>query len=474
MISRSRSQKKRRVEVLIFGVLAAAPVGLVQAQTAIQILTAGCAQDARKFCAGVPAGNGQIIACLKQNKDSLSDQCKQAAAQVSRMNAGGPPGTLPGAPAPPAANPVAHSGASLTGKSASGADGSYLNLKKVQISGPGADSAHPTQPAFELLIPSSWTIKGNVTVGGSPSGCYANLFALSLTATSPDQTTAFAAGPDYSWQYADDPTVLKNLNDPNMRAPGPNGKPCPVAKPMRAEDYIRQNILKLYPSGTTVVSVAPFPQLDEIVHKRLGLAPGGATAGAVRTEAIRVRLAYQQDGKDLEAWVAVCVVQNVYTAGRGSFYDSDAMSLVAFSAPKGKLDANDKLFQVIVGSIQPEPPWVTYSNGVVAMLNKAQAQKVARINQMWSQFYARAAQTINAETANAMKGADASSFHEDQNIRGVQTFVDPATGKTQELSNLYDQAWQNGSDEYVMSNDPNFNPNQQLSGNWSELKAVNP
>ena len=83
------------------------------------------------------------------------------------------------------------------------------------------------------------------------------------------------------------------------------------------------------------------------------------------------------------------------------------------------------------------------------------------------------AQTINGVTANAIRGADASSFHEDQNIRGVQTFRDPTTGKTQELSNLYDHAWQDGSNDYILSNDPTLNPNAHLSGNWSELQPVN-
>jgi hypothetical protein len=347
-------------------------------------------------------------------------------------------------------------------------------MKKVQIMGPGPDAAHPTVPAFDLMIPSAWNIKGGVTFGGSPSGCYADIFAINLQAMSADESTAFAAGPDFSWQYADDPSVLKSLNDPNRRALGVGGKPCPVAKPMTAEDYIRQNILKLYPSGTKVVSVAPFPELNEIVRKRQGLPPGNSNTGSTRTEAVRVRLAYQKEGKDLEDWVAVGIVVNIYPAGNGSFYDSHATSLVAFSAPRGQLDGNDKLFQVIVGSIQPEPQWVKYSGGVLSKLYQAQAQKVATMNQMWSQFYMHAAQTINGVTANAMRGADASTFHADQNIRGVQTFVDPATGKTQELSNLYDHAWQNGSNEYIMSNDANFNPNEHLSGDWSQLQAVNP
>lgn len=492
---KSRLRLRRLTGAMVVTAVAAAQLGPAHAQSAIQILTAGCADDARKFCSDVPSGGGRIMACLKQNKDSLSDQCKQAAAQASRMSAGGAQSGAPAAPstgsstspsnaadaliaAPPPtlqSAPARTSNAAVNGKPlTAGPAGSYLVMKRVQLTGPGADAAHPTVPAFDLMIPSTWKIQGGVRFGGSPSGCFSDIFAINLRASSTDESTVFAAGPDYSWQYADDPAVLKSLNDPGRRALGVGGKPCPVAQPMKAEDYIRQNILKLYPSGTTVVSVAPFPELNEIVRKRQGLPPGNGNTGATHTEAVRVRLAYQKDGKDVEDWVAVAVVVNVYPAGHGSFYDSHATSLVSFSAPKGKLDANAKLFQVIVSSIQPEPQWVTYSGGVLTKLYQAQAQKVANIDQMWSQFYMHAAQTINGVTANAMRGADASSFHEDQNIRGVQTFRDPTTGKTQELSNLYDHAWQNGSNEYIMSNDPNFNPNEHVSGDWSQLQAVNP
>ena len=485
-------------------VCAAVHGSLVHAQSAVEILKAGCAEDARKFCANVPSGGGRIIACLKQNKESLSDKCKQAAAQASVLSGGGAPGApaaapptgasnfsgassdaLPGAPAaaPSSTNgatasptkPARTQAAAASGRPVTAGDpASYLVMKKVQITGPGPDAAHPTMPAYDLLIPSTWKIQGGVSFGGSPSGCFADIFAISLKATSADGSTSFAAGPDYSWQYADDPAVLKKLNDPNRRALGVGGKPCPVAKPMKAEEYIRQNILKLYPSGVTAASVAPFPELNEGLRKRQGLSPGNGAAGTTRTEAVRVRLAYQKDGKALEEWMAVGVVVNIYPAGNGSFYDSHAMSLVALSAPKGALDANEKLFQVIISSIQPEPRWVSYSGGVLSKLYQAQAQKAANADQMWAQFYTHAAQTINGVTQNAMRGADASVFHEDQNIRGVQTFRDPATGRTQELSNLYDHAWQNGSNDYVMSNDPSFNPNQQLSGSWSQLQAVNP
>jgi hypothetical protein len=43
-----------------------------------------------------------------------------------------------------------------------------------------------------------------------------------------------------------------------------------------------------------------------------------------------------------------------------------------------------------------------------------------------------------------------------------------------ELSNQYGHAWLNGANQYVMSDDPNFNPNANLSGNWTQLQAVQP
>lgn len=56
----------------------------------------------------------------------------------------------------------------------------------------------------------------------------------------------------------------------------------------------------------------------------------------------------------------------------------------------------------------------------------------------------------------------------------MQTFRDPTTGRKVELSNQYGHAWLNGANEYVMSDDPKFNPNAQLSGSWNQLQPVPP
>ena len=55
-----------------------------------------------------------------------------------------------------------------------------------------------------------------------------------------------------------------------------------------------------------------------------------------------------------------------------------------------------------------------------------------------------------------------------QTVRGVETYVDPATNSKMELPNGYSDAWTNGTD-YVMSNDPRFDPNVGSSQNWQRL-----
>ncbi len=84
----------RRLGVLtLCAVVTTAPSALAQDSTAADILRAGCAGDVQRFCANVAPGGGRIIACLKEHRDVVSDQCKQAAAKVAAMS--GNPGSNP-------------------------------------------------------------------------------------------------------------------------------------------------------------------------------------------------------------------------------------------------------------------------------------------------------------------------------------------------------------------------------------------
>jgi hypothetical protein len=176
----------------------------------------------------------------------------------------------------------------------------------------------------------------------------------------------------------------------------------------------------------------------------------------------------------MEGWVALAMVTRVFPEGRGSFYDCHAIDFMALRSPKRKLDANDKLFKVMLSSVRLEPQWLGYSNATIVKFYKAEAQKEATEEQIWANLQNKITQTILGVTANQQRGSDAAAFGADQNIRGVQTFRDPTTGGTLELSNQYDHAWLNRSNECIMSDDPNFNPNAHFSGSWNQLQAARP
>jgi hypothetical protein len=255
-------------------------------------------------------------------------------------------------------------------------------------------------------------------------------------------------------------------------------KACPVRAPVRAEEFLRQDVAKKCTKGCSVVSVEPFPELAEMVRHQLGMPPAaaGANTGNTRIDAARMRLDFNDDkGQPAEAWVTAAIVVHIMPGGgRGAAYDWHAVNVMSFGAPKGKLDANEKLFKLMIGTIHPELEWQKMSNGYIAQLYQMKAKQVAIQAQAVATFRQHAADVINGVTANQIAGANQASFGQDQLVRGVQTFRDPATGGTYELSNQYDHAWLNGANEYVMSDDPNFNPNGNVNGNWNQLEVVRP
>jgi hypothetical protein len=479
--------------LMLCGVASGMPYAHADDAAAMAILRTGCTEDAQRLCAGVQPGGGRVLACLKEHKDALSDKCKQAAQQAAAASGGNPAPAPPSATSPSTPPPIAttpppsssghaskpssHSSASAGGHpgASDAVSGSYLRMKKAQImvilsTAPNS----PQQPGVEMLIPTTWEFKGEAQVGTGRSGCFCDAFPIVWEAKSADGGTRFQGIPNYSWQYSDDPQEMRKLNDPNRRQVGGNGKVCPVSKPLTAEQFFRENLMALLPSGTTLVSIEPYPELNEMARLQMGLGPNDGGNGGIRTDAIRARVEFQKDNKSTEAWLTAAVVMRTYRVGRGSLYDLHAIDLMSFTAPKGKLEGNEKLLRVMMTSIKTTPEYGAFANKYIASFYQMQAKKEAMIDQINAKLQQDITQTYMQISANAMRGSEQSFLAADQNIRGVQTFRDPSTGHTMELSNQYDHAWLNGANEYVMSDDPNFNPNAQLSGSWNQLQAVRP
>jgi hypothetical protein len=461
-----------------------------------------CASDVQKLCAGVPSGGGRIVACLKQHKDQVSDGCKQAILSTMGQSSGaaGSASRVPPAaasPSPSAANPapalVEHHDspsapsapstpvsppASHSSKSASGPGDRYFLMKQVKIIDQGLGQG---KPAYDLMIPTTWDFKGWVNVGVAEGGCFGDWFSVVGDAKSPDNSVELQILPQFTWQYVDDPAGQRQMQTQNQNDVKFGMKACPVRAPVRAEEFLRHDLVPKCTKvckNTTVVSSEPYPELEETVRHQLGLPPAAAAGNAsnTRIDAARLRVAFDDDkGQPAEGWMAAAIVVHTMPGGgRGAAYDWHAVNILFFHAPKGQLDANDKLFKMIASTIHPEPEWQKWSNGIIASLYQKKQEELAKQAAIIAAFRQHVADVINGVTANQMAGANQAFLGQDQLIRGVQTFRDPSTGGTYELSNQYDHAWLNGANQYVMSDDTNFNPNGNLDGNWTQLKAVRP
>ncbi len=440
-----------------------------------------CSGDVQRFCSGVQAGGGRILACLKQHKSDVSDACKQAVIAASQgakgdARAGGdsapaavehPAGGGGGIRAPaPTATPSARQSQASADATATKGHRNY-KMKQVQIIDKSSDK--PNTVAYNLLIPPTWKFDGFVAAGAGTSGCFFDFFAMSAGAKSADGSIEMQMMPQTTWQYVDDPAGQKYLTHQNELDTKYGMKPCKVRAPVRAAELMKQSILPQLRNGKTVVSIDPYPELDQLARGRLGLLP--ASSGTIRTDAARARLSYDDDkGRPVEEWITAVVVVRTVPAGRGSGYDWRLVNLMSLRAPKGQLDGNDKLFLLIASTLHPDPSWKNYSDGVITKLYQAKAQEIAKQNAIIAQFQQHVIETINGVVANQQAGAERAAYGQDQIIRGVQTFRDPSSGATFEMSSQYNHAWLNGNNEYIMSDDPNYNPNGDLNGSWTQLQ----
>jgi hypothetical protein len=445
---------------MLFGLFTAAAIESAAAEqpsaapsTSLNEVRAACQADAQNLCPGVQAGGGRILNCLAQHKDTVSDACKQALMKAGQSQDQGQ-GNGQGQSAPSTVQATSDH---------------YYHMKRVQID----DQGNKLPAAVDVMIPTTWQFHGTISAMGGMGGCFADLESVSIHAQSADGSIVFESMPDFTFQYADDPNTVRTMTQEGQAFAKGGIKPCPVMPPQRATEFLQQQIIPKFHAGQRVVSVDPYPEFNQLLRQRLGLPlKDTGNQGTLRTDAARARLEYDRDGRSFEEWVTVAEWMRLFPAGRGNVYDCHAVMLMSFSAPKGQLDRNEKLFRLMAFNITHDPNWDAQVNKMIAILYRQQQAEEAKRSQMIAQFQQHVADTVNEVTANSMRGANQAAFGEDQNIRGVQTFRNPQTGATFELSNLHDHAWLNGTNEYVMSDDPNFNPNGQLNGSWTALQPV--
>ena len=502
----SWSNRLPRSSILLAVLGLAAQVPASAQSAPIEAARAACSADLQQFCAGVQAGGGRMLACLKEHRDQVSPACQQAVRSALQGSAGGasaaagqageaptsasaplasPTSAAPTAPAAAAASSGARPASTSASKQpiahASSGAAHYFELKRftttTKVTTTATDPGHELK-VYSLLAPADWNLVGGASSNPDVGSCFSDLIQVNGVVKTSDGAYGMVLIPQSTFRYAEDPAIRQQWEQRDRFDEKYKLKGCPIVAPMRAADFIRNNLVWKFHKDKPQVTSEPFPELEQLVRAELGLGrqSGGTGPGATRVEAARVRTATTSlKGAAVdEWWSAVIVVRTLPVGGRGTGYDWHAEQITVFQTPSGKLDGYDKLYRVMATSIRLDPQFVSSTTAMINKLYVTWAQEMQKQNAIVAAFQQHVIETLQGVTANQQRGSMVAAYGADQLVRGVQTFRDPSTGRTVELSNLYDHAWANGNDQYIVTDDPNFNPNGRMNGNWGELQLVRP
>jgi hypothetical protein len=340
-------------------------------------------------------------------------------------------------------------------------------------------------PAMTLLIPTDWQFQGSAQ-WGQFSGCTTSRVQTSFKSGSADGRLGVELYPPYYWQWSDDQATQRNMQVGNQQKAQVGGKPCDVMPPMSAADFLRRYAVPKLRPGKQIVAIEPWPEVLQEVQQTARETEASwartSTPMQVRSDVARARLQYSLNGQPVEEWITVIIDINgrvwpTYNVnggqGRAMHYDCSAYSMFALRAPQGQLTAKQSFFRMIAKTIKMDPNWQAQVNGVASNIAKIDQKGVADR----AAIVAKNSDDINKIIKEGYEGRqktnDAAAANYSQTQRDVETFRNPTTGETMELSNLYGHAWVNDKGEYLLADHAGVDPNTVFKDSkWTALQQV--
>jgi hypothetical protein len=265
-------------------------------------------------------------------------------------------------------------------------------------------------------------------------------------------------------------------------------KECDIMPPMTPGEFLRRMVVPRVRPDAQVAAIEPLPEvaqkLQEKVCDQENMAARAGMHVRIRADAGRARLTYTLNGQAAEEWItavtSAAVVPmpsfNMATGqmGQAAYYTCGGHLIFGLRAPQGQLAAREKFFDLILSTIQVDPEWQGRITQVLVNMQAADSKGARDRSAIIAQNGRDIGNIINQTYQNRQRAEDASAEQFSQYIRGVETYRNPRTGETVELSNQYGYAWVNNQNEYILTDSPGFDPNVTLKGNWTALERTKP
>jgi hypothetical protein len=330
-----------------------------------------------------------------------------------------------------------------------------------------------------MLLPTDWQSQG-ATTWNVKDNC--NTIQTTLHASGPDGR-GFDVFPTYNWIWADDPRPLQQIFAQKAQL---GAHACDVIAPMGATDYLRKNLARVRP-GAQLVAIEPAPKLMQLLQQQARQAEQSAAQyklqQRVRPDVIRARLKYSLNGRPVEEWL---IVATIITGTLGPSYNaatnqqtqaftySCVANMTAERTPEGQLDSSEKFFELINSTYRVSEEWQRRVSGQALAVQQIELKGVRDRSAIVAKNADDIANIQRQGYENRQKSEDHVFGQISENTRGVETYRNPASGETIELSNQYGHAWVNNRGEYLLSDQAGFDPSVTFKEDWKPLEHVKP
>ncbi|HLL89381.1 MAG TPA: PDZ domain-containing protein [Tepidisphaeraceae bacterium] len=384
---------------------------------------------------------------------------------LTRAALGAPPAPAPAPPGPPpvraAPPPPDHNNAGAPRPArpddAPAPATGRVKLVRQVINDPQVDN----RPAFEFLLPEGWQARGGIVWDHNTS----------MLATVQVQLSDPASGAAVTWL----PTshFAFHSNAPVHTPVGSNWLGQTFLPPVTDPHQFVQT----YWAGGNGGALAHLRGARPVtVEDRPAVAQEYLRGfDGWRAQASRVRYAYEQDGR---AWEEdVYLVLNYAPQVDRQLFTWNVQGAIACRAPRGELDRRGGLFKALTTNAAVTPEWAaTYQVCREMFRNRVRGAiaDAARFGQQLREYndhIAKLGQQIHEER---MRSRDRISEAQREYLGGVETYHDPHQHRSFYMPAGYKQYWTNQRGEYLLSDDPTFNPNAGDTADWRQMERRDP
>jgi len=336
----------------------------------------------------------------------------------------------------------------------------FRNFSFVDQQGTGLE-------VFNFLMPVDWQFEGGINWILDNPAMPATIPFRVYNTKGKDEFEAFA-NHCYFW--------TTNLQLLATFPPGTKYFGSTVKLPVNAQTAIRKIILpkerERYPNFK-IISQSDLPELVEA----LGAGKQAQGFGTSKATGAKMRFTYSKNGIEMEEEIYAVVekmtfpVQSMY----GTFFNTIWFVdyIFSFKAEKGKLEAQTKIFQTITSSFKLNPKWYAKYSNLIEFLAQQQITHIKSIGEL-GRMLSQASDQMRTEQLSQFENRsnvyDKVSEKFSDNTLGIDRYYDPYEERQVELPSGYNHAWCNNNGEYIVTDNPNYNPNVGSNLNWKELE----